>query len=403
MALLIDTNQNAYPSAANPDGSAAFPITVNATGVAQATATSAAPTYVNGTPNPLSMDLSGNLRVSGGGGGGGGAVTAVSGAFVDGAMVTMGTEADASWSGSGSGTLVSLLKGIYGKIAGGGPVTAASGAFVDGSIVTIGTEADAAWSGSGSSTLVAALKAIYAKLAGTLTTAISGSVAVTGTFWQATQPVSGTFWQATQPVSGTVGVNNFPATQPVSGTFWQATQPVSGTFWQATQPVSAASLPLPANAAQETGGNLATIASAVTNPLKVDGSGVIQPISAYSLPLPDGAATDASLMAVRQTLDTNTIAINSTLGTPMQQSGGSVSVSNLPAMQIISGSISVGNFPTGQQPMASSVPVAIAGDQPIPAGDRVSASLLSMQLAQAINASPNGFVPAEVPSFLAGW
>jgi len=38
-------------------------------------------------------------------------------------------------------------------------------------------------------------------------------IAVTGTFWQATQPVSGTFWQATQPVSGT---------------FWQATQPVSG-------------------------------------------------------------------------------------------------------------------------------------------------------------------------------
>lgn len=30
------------------------------------------------------------------------------------------------------------------------------------------------------------------------------TVAVTGTFWQATQPVSGTFWQATQPVSGTV-------------------------------------------------------------------------------------------------------------------------------------------------------------------------------------------------------
>jgi spore maturation protein SpmB len=28
--------------------------------------------------------------------------------------------------------------------------------------------------------------------------------AVTGTFWQATQPVSGTFWQATQPVSGTI-------------------------------------------------------------------------------------------------------------------------------------------------------------------------------------------------------
>ena len=34
----------------------------------------------------------------------------------------------------------------------------------------------------------------------------------------------------------------------VTGTFWQATQPVSGTFWQATQPISVASLPaLPAN------------------------------------------------------------------------------------------------------------------------------------------------------------
>lgn len=144
-------------------------------------------------------------------------------------------------------------------------------------------------------------------------------VAVSGTFWQATQPVSGTFWQATQPVSGTfwqatqpvsasslplptgastdavltggtvkaivrggakgatsaadvtststdanhqaldVNVNNsvgvtgtfWQATQPVSGTFWQATQPVSGTFWQATQPISAVSLPLPTNASTD--------------------------------------------------------------------------------------------------------------------------------------------------------
>ena len=33
----------------------------------------------------------------------------------------------------------------------------------------------------------------------------SGSVAVTGTFWQTTQPVSGTFWQATQPTSHVSG------------------------------------------------------------------------------------------------------------------------------------------------------------------------------------------------------
>ena len=41
----------------------------------------------------------------------------------------------------------------------------------------------------------------------------SGTWAVTGTFWQATQPVS---------------IASMPST-PVTGTFWQATQPVSGT------------------------------------------------------------------------------------------------------------------------------------------------------------------------------
>jgi hypothetical protein len=49
------------------------------------------------------------------------------------------------------------------------------------------------------------LSAIYTKLIGTL--------AVTGTFWQASQPVS---------------IASMPST-PVTGTFWQATQPVSGT------------------------------------------------------------------------------------------------------------------------------------------------------------------------------
>ena len=58
---------------------------------------------------------------------------------------------------------------------------------------------------------------------------------MTGTFWQATQPVSGTFWQATQPVS----IASMPST-PVTGTFWQATQPVSGTVAAVTVPSPAA-------------------------------------------------------------------------------------------------------------------------------------------------------------------
>lgn len=86
----------------------------------------------------------------------------------------------------------------------------------------------------------------------------SDPLPVTGTFFQATQPVSlaapvsvtGTFWQATQPVSGTVSVSGSVA---VTGTFWQATQPVSGTITAnagtGTFAISAASLPLPAGAA----------------------------------------------------------------------------------------------------------------------------------------------------------
>ncbi len=57
---------------------------------------------------PLALDLTGNLCTSGsGGGGGGGAITAA-----DGAIVTMGHEADAAWSGSGSATQIALLKAL---------------------------------------------------------------------------------------------------------------------------------------------------------------------------------------------------------------------------------------------------------------------------------------------------
>jgi hypothetical protein len=113
------------------------------------------------------------------------------------------------------------------------------------------------------------------------------TTAVTGTFWQATQPVSiatmpstpvtGTFWQATQPVSGTVSANatlsaettkvigtvNVAAGQSIAATqsgTWNIgsittmpTTPVTGTFWQATQPVSIAATVTTAAAANSTG------------------------------------------------------------------------------------------------------------------------------------------------------
>lgn len=119
------------------------------------------------------------------------------------------------------------------------------------------------------------------------------------------------------PVSGTVSVGNFPVSQAVTGAFFQA-----------TQPVSLAAAPLPSNAATETGGNLAGLNSKITttaNGVKVDGSAATQPVSGTlavtqsgawaetvtqgpagasawpvslaSAPLPSGAATDATLTA----------------------------------------------------------------------------------------------------------
>lgn len=93
-------------------------------------------------------------------------------------------------------------------------------------------------------------------------TGAGGTFPVTGTFFQATQPVSGTFFQATQPVSIAANVPVTQVTSPwvVSGTVAVSTNfltdaqlrasavPVSGTFFQATQPISAVSLPLPTGA-----------------------------------------------------------------------------------------------------------------------------------------------------------
>jgi len=129
----------------------------------------------------------------------------------------------------------------------------------------------------------------YLKVSATGVLAVDGSAV--------TQPVSGTFWQATQPVS--------IATMP--------TTPVTGTFWQATQPVSAAALPLPSGAStsakQPALGTAGTASADVLTvqgiagmvALKVDGSGVTQPVSVASLPLPSGAATETTLTGVLTT------------------------------------------------------------------------------------------------------
>lgn len=87
----------------------------------------------------------------------------------------------------------------------------------------------------------------------------------------ATVPVSGTFWQATQPVSG-----------PLTDAQLRAVAvPVSGTFWQATQPISAAALPLPAGAATEARQSSSSVLSgslAATTTAAAIGAGAISKV-----------------------------------------------------------------------------------------------------------------------------
>lgn len=95
-----------------------------------------------------------------------------------------------------------------------------------------------------------------------------------GTVNQGTPAAIGNSW----PTTVTDGVHG-PAAVKVAGVAAVASDPalvvavspnnsvaVTGTFWQATQPVSAAALPLPANAALETGGNLAALVVALPPP-----------------------------------------------------------------------------------------------------------------------------------------
>lgn len=116
-------------------------------------------------------------------------------------------------------------------------------------------------------------------------------------------PVSGTFFQATQPVSAAAlplptGAAT-AAKQPALGTAGSASTDVitvQGIASGTPQPISAASLPLPtgaATAAKQPA--LGTAGSASTDVITVQGiaSGTPQPVSAASLPLPSGAATSA--------------------------------------------------------------------------------------------------------------
>lgn len=98
----------------------------------------------------------------------------------------------------------------------------------------------------------AATEATLSSLNGKVTAVNTGAVVVSssalpsGASTAAKQPALGTAGTASADVLTVQGIASMTALK-VDGS--AVTQPVSGTFWQATQPVSAASLPLPSGAA----------------------------------------------------------------------------------------------------------------------------------------------------------
>jgi hypothetical protein len=121
-------------------------------------------------------------------------------------------------------------------------------------------------------------------------------------------------WQAVNSTHG-LPVSIVNPSVAVTGTFWQATQPVSGTFWQATQPVSLASVPshavtnagtfavqaTEADGANTTLGAKADAKNAATDATAVSIMSVLKQISASVQAPPSQAVTNAGTFAVQST------------------------------------------------------------------------------------------------------
>lgn len=133
--------------------------------------------------------------------------------------------------------------------------------------VTIGSALPAGTNRIGVVTIGAGTVTLGASTAqiGSVTASISGTVPVSGTFFQATQPVSLTTLPALSAGTAQIG----SVTASISGTV-----PVSGTFWQATQPASLASLPALAAGTAQIGSVTASISNSVVTFYPLQGTTV---------------------------------------------------------------------------------------------------------------------------------
>jgi hypothetical protein len=141
---------------------------------------------------------------------------------------------------------------------------------------------------------------------------------------------------------------------------------VSGTFWQATQPVSAASLPLPTGAALETGGNLAAINTKLSATLSVSWSGQTVTLGAGSAAI--GSITNTSFAATQATAANlnATVVGTGTFAVQAAQSGAwnIGSITTLPAL--VAGSAIIGKVGIDQTTPGTTNGVVINSSATVP-------------------------------------
>lgn len=253
--------------------------------------------------------------------------------------------------GSEAGTVANPILVSGGGGAFGGPVTQATVPWVVSGTVSV-SNFPATQPVSGT---VAATQGTSPWVVSLVSTTITGTVGVT----QSTSPwvVSGSV-----TVSGTVAVSNFPVTQAVTqstspwvvsltSTTITGTVAVTGTFWQATQPVSIAGTVTVSLASTTITGTVAVTQS--TSPWVISGSvtvasgsititntsfAAIQGTSPWVVSLI--STTITGTVAVTQSTSPWVVSLTSTTITgTVDVSGSSVSVSNFPATQPVSGTV----------------------------------------------------------------
>jgi hypothetical protein len=249
------------------------------------------------------------------------------------------------------------------------PTGASTETSVAASATALGAVGDSAYV-SGSGSLVALLKGLFAKLPAL----VSGRVPVDGS--GVTQPVSGTFFQATQPVSGTV-----TATGPLTDTQLRATAvPVSGTV-TASGPLTDTQLrasAVPVSGTVTASGPV-TDAQLRATPVPVSGTVTanlaagannIGDVDVASSVLPTGAATEATIAA-------QSVLVGSVTETAPVTDTASSGLNG--RLQRIASRLTIllGVMPStiGQHTMATSFAVAVASDQSaVPVSGTVTAN-----------------------------